>query len=329
MYSPRLSRKPYASIVLLLTPFAAGATQVTTTPLDAVQQAKELVNRNRFDEATTVLERGRTLAAIEKMPFAEGVILDDLGLIYEKQAKYLEAQTAFDGSISLLARVRGENAPELVQPLNNLSHLLYESGENARAEALVRRSLAIQNANGKADADTGAEWGILGKICLRENKYAEAKDAAENSLAILRRVSGTEGPAGALAYSVLGAVYSAYHEPAGAEDSFKRALAILRHALAADDYRIGEAVANLGLLYIGEGESGKAEPLLEEAHDFFRRNGLNTLFSRQFLISWAALERQSGHKKKAKELEKEAKVLNAASPEATFSRYVVDASSFR
>ena len=53
------------------------------------------------------------------------------------------------------------------------------------------------------------------------------------------------------------------------------------------------------------------------------------MFTREFLTRWAAFERKWGHKKKAKELSQEVKALASASPEATFSRYVIDASAYR
>ncbi len=287
---------------------------VTVTPLamagdETAQRARDLESQGRYVEAA--------------------ILLNTVGLNYEREAKYLPARNAFERSISLLTRGKGDNDPGLLDPLNNLAALLYESGQYAAAEPLVRRHIAIRNATGARDADTGIEMLFLGKIYLNEQKYALARQSAEDSLKIFEDAGEPVGTRAALAYSILGVVYTEYGEHQGAEQSLRRSLSILEEALDPRDYRIGEGMANLGFLYANDGALEKAEPLLESAHGFFRASSRNSMFTREFLMAWAEIERKSGKKKKAKELVKEAQALTATSAEGSISRYVVDASRLR
>jgi len=315
--------------LLLWTPLAAFGADMTPVATGVVQQARDLANNGRLPEAAVLLETNRALADANNNEYYEGVILNSLGLVYQKQENYLQAQKAFDSSIALLTRARGENNSALLQVLNNQSQLLYEAGQFSQAEALVRRNLAVRNTIGENDANTGTEIGMLGRVYLAEHKYPQAKQCAEDSLKILEKEGHADGLSAALAYSILGAVYTEYDEYTGAQQSLERSLSLLQKSLDPDDYRIAQGMANLGLLYADQGITGKAEPLLENAHAFFRSIGMNNMFTREFLARWAALERKWGHRKKAKELINEVKALEATSPVATFSRYVVDASAYR
>ena len=107
-------------------------------------------------------------AAQENNRSSEGLDQNQLGLIYEKQGKYLEAENAFDRSISLLTRAEGETASDLIPPMRNLANLLYESGQYSRAENLIAREVAL-------------------------HKYGLAKEAAESSLKTITDGGGAEG----------------------------------------------------------------------------------------------------------------------------------------
>ncbi len=327
MYFPTAKQTILSLFVLISTPVAT----ITAETLDSaavLQQAPELAHQHRFTEAETLLERANKQAVAEGNEYYEARIQNLLGLTYFKESRYVLAQGAFDRSLALLTRLKGENSRDLLEPLNNLGQLFYESGENPQAEKLILRNIAIRSL-GKLDADMGTELGMLGKVYLVEQRYAQAKETAERALQVLKETGEPEGMGAALAYSVLGSVYDRYRENQGAEQALQRSLEILQKSLDPADYRIGEGMANLGLFYAQAGRKEKAEPLFEKAHGFFHSNSVNTLFNREFLSTWADLERKSGNKKKASELIREARSLNAQSAQNDPSRYTLDANSFR
>jgi tetratricopeptide (TPR) repeat protein len=326
MYIPAVPRKVCLLLVLASNAASGG---ITPTTADSLRKSDDLIDEQRYEEAIALLESDRIRSVRENDEYSEALILNQLGLVYARQGKSFAAQNAFDNSLLLLTRIKGKDAPDLIHPLNNLANLLYDSNQCSQAEALVRRSLGILTSLGQPDLGTGGELAMLAKIYLGESKVSLAQQSAEESLRVLSQRGHAEDVPASIAWSVLGAVYENEGAPANAEDSLNHALSILQKQLSPEDYRLAEASANLGLLYAHEGAREKAEPLLEQAHACFRANALNTYFVRGFLLGWADLERKAGHKKEAKDLMSEAKVLIKATSEGSMSRYVVDANALR
>ena len=146
-------------VALLWTPLSTVGGEITPAAANPVQRARDLADHGRSEEAITLLETNRALAAAHDDAYYEGMILNTLGLVYETQEKYLEAQKAFDNSIALLTRVKGQNDLALLQPLDNEAQLLYEARQYSQAEALARRELAVRNAIGENDVNTGIVFG--------------------------------------------------------------------------------------------------------------------------------------------------------------------------
>jgi tetratricopeptide (TPR) repeat protein len=320
-------------LIIYLVPvmLSAGVSNPTATQpslVDVLTQVQELANHKQFEAANALLQDARDRAVAEQNEFHEAVILINLGVIYEKKSKYADAENAYNRAISLLTRAKGEDRVWLVDAQQNLSALLFESGQFSKAETTLLRTMVLLEGNGKPADQTASIESMLAKVYLQEGKISLAKATAENSLE-LARVNKKESVVDAFDYSVLGAVYTGYGENDAAEDYFQRALATLKKNLDPKDFRIAEASANLGLLFINEGQPAKAEPLLAKAHDTFLAAGVNSIFSRELTAWYAGLERKLGHKKQAGELEKEMRNLLAKSPQGYMSRYIVDASSFR
>jgi len=75
---------------------------------------------------------------------------NDLGLLYQKQKKFGDAEAAFNRSLKICEEHYGKNSLMLCDGLYNLAFVYAQQGKLAEAEALLRRSLAILKA---ADAD--------------------------------------------------------------------------------------------------------------------------------------------------------------------------------
>jgi len=299
------------------------------TTRTSTEKANALTDNQPYNDATTLLERARAQAERENREVSDAAISSNLGLIYEKSKRFSDAENAYNRSIHILERIEGENSIDLVQPLCNLATLLYESGQFSRAESLLVRAIAITKSSGKHTAEAAMEMAILGKVYVIERKFLPAKEMAEKSLEIFASLGETEELGVSLGNAILGVVYAQFGQFHDAQTSLQRTIVILQHCLKPQDYRIGEAIANLGTLYLALGEVEKAESLFEQAHELFQSTAQNSLFVREFLASYVGVEHKTGHKKKAKELDKEAEILAALSPGATISRYVVDASALR
>lgn len=327
MLSPRTPLKSsflvlFASGIL----FAADGVEPVTNVL---HKSGQLIDAGQYPEAAALLEQHRSEAERQGDERSEGLILNQLGIVYQRQGKFLASRSALDGSIAHLTRAEGGDTLDLIHPLNSLANLLYECDQATQAETVVHRSLKILNGAGPPDENMGIELALLAKIRLAEGKIPLARQSAERSLEILTRYGHAEDLSASIPWTVLGSIYADQKDNAVAEDSLQHALSMMRAQLDSRDYRVGEALANLGLLYANQGSRDRAEPLLEEARASFRAQQTNTVFVRDFLAVWANIERKTGHSEKAKELTKEAKTLNAGRSEASTSRYVVDANAFR
>lgn len=319
------------SFLAIFLPVLLGATVSVARPdrEKVLNRARELTRQNRLAEAEAMLEDLRTQAVQEDNQPFEAVVLTTLGPVYERQAKYQEAQSAYEQAIAMVTESEGENAPELIQPIGKLATLLYESGQYSRAESLLVRQIGMMNTTGKPDKQSGMALATLGKVYLTQHRYDLAEQAARDSLKVYDRIGEPEGLGAAFGYSILGAISTQHGEYSSAEDSLQRALSIMQKNLAPDDRLVSEGIANLGLLYVAAGTLEKAEPLLAEAHERLDATGLNSSFRRGFLFAYADAERRLGHKKMAKELIKEGLSLVAKGPENSLSRDIVDASRYR
>lgn len=93
----------------------------------------------------------------------------DHGAAFSTLAQWRDAAQAYGSAVELAGPV-----PVL---LRNLARCLFHEGELTRAEDVARRALSLDG----SQADT---WHDLGAILLRQEKYAQARDAHEAAFAI-------------------------------------------------------------------------------------------------------------------------------------------------
>lgn len=137
------------------------------------------------------------------------------------------------------AAARGVETPGL---LNNFAAALLQRGENARAERLLLRSLAIRPNQADARVNLAREW-------LAQKRTGEAVAMLEASLAVF--------PDDAAALDLLGSARFAAGDLAAAEADYRRGL-----ELAPDNAHLRE---NLGTLLAAAGRPREAIDELEQA----------------------------------------------------------------
>jgi hypothetical protein len=310
----------------------ASSIPASSDGIDILNRVRDLFNNRKIDEAKALLT-GKQLKAIGKNnPLIDAAILNDLGVIFDSEGMFRDAESAYSRAIGLVRHAGGEDTPAQIDPVANLANLLYESSQFSRAEILLTREIKILNivsASGEFDKRSAIAQGTLAKVYLGEHKYSLAAGTAQNLIKVRSGADQTLQLAAALGYSVLGAVSTRQGQLPAAETSLREAISILESALDSDDVRISEGIANMGLFYVESGDPGRGEPLLEDAHARLNASRFNSLFRRSFLLRFADVERRSGNKKKAKELLNEARSLAAGSPANSLSQYIVDVSAWR
>jgi hypothetical protein len=81
--------------------------------------------------------------------------------------------------------LRGDD-PELAESIDGFAMLLVEAGEVERAEALLRRSLAVHEASGGSDAiGHGRTWSAIGHLRMARDEPRASVDAYQRALDLL------------------------------------------------------------------------------------------------------------------------------------------------
>jgi tetratricopeptide (TPR) repeat protein len=102
--------------------------------------------------------------------------LDNLGLVYEAQGRYAEAEARHKRALAIYEEKLGKDHPLVAGTLNNLVGVYLSQGKYADAEGLYKRSLAIREEKlGRDHPDVAQTLSNLGILYRNQGKYAEAE----------------------------------------------------------------------------------------------------------------------------------------------------------
>ncbi len=160
----------------------------------------------------------------------------------------------------------GQDHPDYATVLNNLAELYQASGNHARAEPMLRESLAItKQALGTDHPDYATSLNNLAGLYDLMGDYARAEPMFREALAIRKEALGADHPAYAAGLNNLAGLYREMGDFVRAEPMHREALAIKKNALGADHPGYAAGLNNLALLYGTMGDYARAEPMLREA----------------------------------------------------------------
>ena len=151
--------------------------------------------------------------------------------------------------------------------MSELGELFYTKAQTARAEPLMRRALAIDEASLGADHPTVAiRLNNLATLLLRAtNRLAEAEPLMRRALAIDEAGLGADHPYVAIRLNNLASLLQAINRLAEAEPLIRRALAIGEASLGADHPNVAIRLNNLAALLQDTNRLAEAEPLMRRA----------------------------------------------------------------
>jgi CHAT domain-containing protein/Tfp pilus assembly protein PilF len=168
-------------------------------------------------------------------------------------------------------RVLGETHLFVADVLNDLGRTYVDLGEEARAEPLYRRSLAIFEARqGKDHPNTATVLNNLGVVYVETGQYARAEPLYRRSLKIREARLGKDHPLVATSLNNLAVLYWNQGQYARAEPLYQRSLAIREARLGKDHLDVAHSLNNLANLYSARGQPDKAEPLLQRSLAIFQ-----------------------------------------------------------
>jgi CHAT domain-containing protein/tetratricopeptide (TPR) repeat protein len=195
-----------------------------------------------------------------------GAALNNLGMVYEAQGNYADAEGLYKRALAIYEKARGAEHPDVAQVLNHLAIVYYDQGKYTDAEGLYKRALSIREKALRAGhPDIAQTINNLALVYQEQGKYADAEGLYKRALVILERAFGQHHPRLADSLDNLGMVYAAQDRYADAEGLHKRALAIYEKRLGPGHPDVAKALDKLSHVYEAQGKYAETEGLLKRA----------------------------------------------------------------
>ncbi len=193
-------------------------------------------------------------------------VLNILGKLYSKQARFSDAEVLLKRALKIREEVLGPDHPDVAISSYNLGTLYRIQGQYADAESLYKKALRIWiKTVGPKHPKVANGLNALGLICWTQGRYAEAELLFRRALKIQKDALGPKNPAVAVILISLGALYFDEGKYSDAEYFYKSALKIWEKALDPNDPKVAGSLNNLANVYTTQGRYTDAEPLYERA----------------------------------------------------------------
>ncbi len=209
----------------------------------------------------------------------------------------------YERALAIAPRVWAANSSDMAVLLIDLAGAYRDSGQAAKAEPLLLRSLKIRESKSLTDPDVAESLDALGALFLKMGRYSDAEKQFSRSL----KIRESKLPAGDLkiaksAHGLAVARYWLGNYP-GAEVDYLRVLQIRETKLGKDDPQLAGPLSDLAALYQAMGQLEKSDQLYQRAlkiHEL--KLGPNDLKVAVVLNNRAALLFQTKHYAEAKQL---------------------------
>jgi tetratricopeptide (TPR) repeat protein len=199
-------------------------------------------------------------------------LLNQAAFYSYERGQYAEAESLFKQSLSISAKVSGQDHVDVALSLNNLAELYRVQGKYAEAEILYKQSLAIdEKALGPDHLTVSIDLNNLAGLYQDQGNYTEAEPLFKRSLAIKEKALEPDHFDVALSLNNLAEVYREQGKYIEAEPLYKRSLTIREKTLGSDHPRMATSFNNLALLYQAQDKNTEAEPLFKRALAIFEK----------------------------------------------------------
>ncbi|CCI18740.1 Tetratricopeptide repeat family (fragment) [Microcystis aeruginosa PCC 9807] len=195
-----------------------------------------------------------------------------LGLFYEGQGLYEEAEPWFKQCLAVTRRRLGEEHPDVATSLNNLAALYNSQGRYKEAEPLHLKALDLRKRLlGDNDPLVATSLNNLAALYRSQGRYKEAEALFLQALDLRKRLLGDNDPHVATSLNNLAGLYKSQGRYTEAEPLYLEALDLRKRLLGDNDPLVAQSLNNLASLYESQGRYTEAEPLYLEALDLRKR----------------------------------------------------------
>ena len=215
----------------------------------------------RFREALEMRLR------LDQEPASLARAYSNLASARKQQGRYGEARKLYLAALEIRERIDGADALSVASSLYAQGALELELGDLAKAEASLRRALAIRIRE-LGDRHTGVATirSTLGRTLHARGAIDEAETLHREALAVRQELLGDEHPHVALTRRDLAAVLLDRGDTAEAGALLAPALESLRRSQSPDDWTIASAESLWGSYLVALGRVDSARPFLERSY---------------------------------------------------------------
>ncbi|MDJ0580817.1 tetratricopeptide repeat protein [Crocosphaera sp.] len=189
-----------------------------------------------------------------------------LGIFYQGQTNYQEAETWYKDCLSVCKQRFGEEHLDVAVSMNNLAELYKTQGKYEAAEHLLVDGLAMRKKLlGEEHPYVALSMNNLAALYDLQGKYEAAKPLYVDALAMMKKLLGEEHIDVALSMNNLAALYYSQGKYEAAEPLLVDALAMWKKLLGEEHPYVAVNMNNLAELYKTQGKYEAVEPLLVDA----------------------------------------------------------------
>ncbi|NES05276.1 MAG: tetratricopeptide repeat protein, partial [Okeania sp. SIO2F4] len=232
------------------------------------EQATELYNTGKYDEAIPIVKQVETLA-LELWGESHANVatsLNNLAELYHSQGRYSEAEPLFKQAIEIVKISLPVNHPYLASSLNNLAELYKSQGRYSEVEPLYQQAIEIVKISLPVNHPYLAT--LLNNLALLYRfqwKYSEAEPLFKQAIEIDKIALPANHPDLAINLNNLAELYESQGRYSEAEPLYQQAIEIDKIALPANHPGCATHLNNLAGLYYYQGRYSEAEPLYQQA----------------------------------------------------------------
>ncbi len=225
-----------------------------------------LDDQTQVDGALQAYREAQSIFVASGDDDATATVLDDIGIVLEKQGKLQEARDNLEQAQKLFRHIGDENG--LGASLTNLGELDHAEGYLGEAEDLYREALVLFRKNGRKDNEY-ATLNNLGGVLFRRGEFREAKNTYQQVLR-LRRAAGDKAGEGYAKINLAAALW-VEGDLDGAVSLLEEALRIFREV--GDRAAIGSVETAYARVLISKHDDAAARHHLLEAIKILQETG--------------------------------------------------------
>ena len=263
-------------------------------------------NNNRLEAENLYLQ---VIAGYESGTFKDGyytAALNDLGILYEKQAQFDQAEKRYLQVLSHAGESTDSTHANFAKALHNLGNLYRKTGETKKAEAHYAKALVIFKQNPQYELEFAALLSDYGLFLADRGDFPGAEKYLKQAETIIIRTKGDSSLEFADMLNNMGSLAYRMGKSEDAEAIYQQSLALFKKLVADDSHELAPTLNNLAGFYVSTGQFEKALPLYLQARELYAGHlGVKHPLYANALNNLASLYRKTKDYAKAASLYKE------------------------